>query len=102
MARLPGVVDEGGLRIALKICVGDRDGNSRLIQIAQQKLRERVAAGMGGTLRCIGLEYEIAAGKLIAHLIEILAVVFEAEAERMFALNPGNVVDKLQRVVLIT
>ncbi len=67
-----------------------------MIQIAQQELGEGIAAGMGGALRGVGLEDEIAARELIADLVEILAVVFEAEAEGVLAFDPRQIVDRLE------
>src|SRR5271166_3147668 len=55
---------------------------------------------MRGALRGIRLEYEIAARELIAHLVEVLPVEFEARTEGMFAAAPGEIVDELQRIVL--
>ena len=43
----------------------------------------------------------LAAGVLIADLVEILAIVFEAEFEAVLALVPGYVVDELSGVVIV-
>ncbi len=49
----------------------------------------------------VGREGVIAARVLIAELVEILAIVFEAEFEAVLALVPGHVVDELSGVVFV-
>ena len=56
---------------------------------------------MGRALGRVGREGVLAARVLIAELVEILAIVFEAEFEAVLALVPGEVVDELSRVVSV-
>ena len=69
--------------------------------VTQQEVGEGIAAGEGGTQRGVGLEGELAARELVSHLIVILPREFRAEAEGVFALDPRQVVHKLQGVVVV-
>ena len=51
--------------------------------------------------RRVRLERELAARELVADLIVVLAVVLESEAEAVLAVNPGDVIDELQSVVVV-
>src|SRR5262249_6634332 len=86
--------------VPLKLRRGQRDRHCGLEDIAKQELGKRVAAGSGGTLSRIRLERKLATRKLVADLVEILPAVLETEAEAVLAAIPGEVVDKLQRVVV--
>src|SRR5262249_17837080 len=84
-----------------EICIGDGDGRFGLIHRAQQEVGEGVTASEGGAQRRIRLECELAAGELISYLIVILPREFRAEAEGVLAVDPRQVVHKLQRVVVV-
>src|ERR1019366_5526644 len=68
--------------------------------IAERELGKRIASGFGRTLGRVGLERRLTSGKLVTHLVEVLAVVFEAEAQAVFAVSPGYIVDQLECVVV--
>ena len=55
----------------------------------------------GGVLGGVGLEGELAARELVADLVVMLAPEFAAEAERVLAADPGEIVDELERVVVV-
>src|SRR5262249_32628655 len=59
-----------------------------------------VAARLSGALGRIRLEHKISAGELIAYLIEIHPVEFEAGAKHVLAFSPGYVIDQLKVVVI--
>src|SRR5205085_11521249 len=98
---LPGIVHEGMKYIALPLPLGNGQRDGGLVDIPQQEFGEGISAGTGRTLRCIGIEGVLAARILIADLVEILAIVFEAEFEAVLALEPGKVVDHLSSVVFV-
>ncbi len=99
---LPGVIDVEGLAVAQEFGAGDGDGGLGLVEIAEQVIAKGVAAGLGhGILGGVGLEGELAAGKLVADLIVVLAAELASEAEGVIAADPGEVVDELQRVVVV-
>jgi len=72
-----------------------------LEDIPQQEFGEGIAAAMGRVLGRVGREAVLAARVLIADLVVILAIVFEAEFEAVLALVPGDVVDELSGVVFV-
>ena len=67
----------------------------------EQEFGEGVAAGRVAGSRGVRLENELAARELVAHLVEILPVVFESRSGRCACLDPGQVVDQLQGVVVV-
>src|SRR5207342_268583 len=76
---LPVVVDERVEDIPYEFSLGDGQRDAGFERLAEQELGEGVAAGVvhrvpGG----IRLEGELAAGKLVADLVEVLSVVLSA------------------------
>ena len=73
----------GEMRVKLEFGVGDGDGDGRVIALAEKEFGEGIPAGFGSggagrALGDVGLEGELAAGELVADLVVVLAVVFEA------------------------
>ncbi len=99
---LPGIVQVKGPRISQEFGACDRDRCFRLVQIAQQEVAKGIAACLGdGVLGGVRLKRELPARELIAHLIVVLAPELSSETECVLAANPGKVVDKLQRIVVV-
>jgi len=97
---LPRVVRKSRHGVPLKFGLGQSHGHYRIPEIAQQEIGEGVASFSVRTHRRIRLERKLAARELVADLIEVLASVFETEAEAVLAACPGNVVDQLKRIVV--
>ena len=98
---LPVVVDERVEDVADEFSLGDGQRDARPERLAEQELGEGVAAGVvrrvpGAKRR----ELEAAAGKLVADLVEVLPGVLSADADGVASLQPGQLVDELQRVVV--
>lgn len=89
--------------IALEPTFGNRQSYVALVDGPEQKFGEGTAAGRGRapTAGGVGLECVLAPRVLIANLVEILAIVFEAEFEAVLALVPGDVIEDLSGVVVV-
>ena len=92
--------------IALECRLGNGNGYGGLIDITQQEFGEGIAGALyrlpvHDLCGRVGRKGVIAARILIADLVEILAIVFEAEFEAVLALVPGEVVDELSGVVFV-
>src|SRR5437667_1431419 len=95
------------LYVALELGISNSRRRCGLEKVPQQELGEPVAAGLLASdgvgkraLRGERLECEHTARELISKLVEVLPVVLESERERVFAMDPGKLVNKLQRVVI--
>src|SRR5215471_6428019 len=85
------------LDVALEPSIGDSDRDGGLVKVSQQEVGE----GIPGSCRVAGLEYKLSAGELVAHLIVVLPVVFEPKLESVLAVDPGQLVQELQGVVVV-
>ena len=88
--------------------LGNRDGRFGLIDLANQIVGKGIAAK--GARRAVfeteavrrsGNKAELAAGKLIAHLIVGVAADFAPELDVVLTANPAQVVDELHRGIVV-
>src|SRR4029453_3961225 len=87
--------------VAFELSLGDGQRDTRPERLAEQELGEGIAAGIGrripGAKR---LELEAATGELVADLVEVLPGELGTDADGVASLQPGQLVDELQRVVV--
>src|SRR5262249_30670694 len=92
--RLPGVGDV--VRLAGGAVL--RDGEGRRILVAARIAEHKISEAITGSLV---LDNERAASELVAELVVAVAADVGADAERMGAADPGDIVGPLEGVVVI-
>src|SRR5947207_7658658 len=88
------------LDVALELRGGDGDRIRGCENISQQEFGEGVPAGSGGAPCGVRLECKRTARKLVAHLVVILPVVLEPKPEGVLAVDPRQLVNQLQGVIV--
>src|SRR2546423_7145301 len=99
---LPCVIDECVLDVPLKFRIRNGCRICGHEEISQQEFGECIAVCAGSRVpRGKGLECKHTARKLVPELVEVLAVVLKPEGESVFPMDPGELVENLERIVVI-
>src|SRR5262249_12717814 len=87
--------------VTLEPRIGDGDRVCRCENMSQQEIGKGMPACTVSSRCRVPLECKRPARELVAYLVVVLSVVLEPEREGVFAVNPGQLFDQLECVVVV-